>query len=76
MDNIVWDKLPQKKQSELTNKVKRMSQRFDCIDYAKAAHTNFITKGRLHGAGYAGRPPVTAWNVRRSGKNFYGNVAA
>lgn len=42
--NIVWDKLPQKKQSELTSKVKRLSQKFARIDYTKAAHTNFITK--------------------------------
>lgn len=44
MSDIVWDKLPQKKQAQLTGKVKRLSQRFARIDYAKAAHTNLITK--------------------------------
>lgn len=44
MGDIVWDKLSQKKQSELTSKVKRLSQKFVRIDYAKAAHANFITK--------------------------------
>jgi hypothetical protein len=44
MSDIVWDKLPQKKQYELTNKTKRLSQKYARIDYAKAAHTNFITK--------------------------------
>ncbi len=44
MNDIVWDKLPPKKQSELTSKVKRLSQKFARIDYEKAAHTNFITK--------------------------------
>ena len=44
MSDIVWDKLPQKKQFELTNKAKRLSQKFARIDYTKAAHTNFITK--------------------------------
>ena len=44
MGDIVWDKLPQKKQYELTSKVKRLSQKFARIDYAKEAHTNFITK--------------------------------
>lgn len=44
MSDIVWEKLPQKKQYELTGKVKRLSQKFARIDYEKAAHTNFITK--------------------------------
>ena len=44
MGDIIWDKLPQKKQSELTSKVKRLSQKFARIDYTKAARTNFITK--------------------------------
>lgn len=44
MNDIIWDKLPQKKRSELIKKVKRLSQKFSRIDYAKAAHTNFLTK--------------------------------
>ena len=44
MGDIIWDKPPQKKQSELTSKVKRLSQKFARIDYTKAARTNFITK--------------------------------
>lgn len=44
MSDIAWDKLPQKKQYELTSKVKRLSQKFARTDYSKAAHTNFITK--------------------------------
>lgn len=44
MGSTVWDKLPPKKQSELTGKVRRLSQKFVRIDYTKAAHTNFITK--------------------------------
>ncbi len=44
MGDVVWNKLPQKKQSELTSRVKRLSRNFASIDYSKAAHTNFITK--------------------------------
>ncbi len=44
MENIVWEKLTEKKQSELTRKVKKLSQRFARIDYKRPAHTNGITK--------------------------------
>lgn len=44
MSDIVWDKLPERKQSELAEKVKKLSQKFSCIDYTKPAHTNLITK--------------------------------
>ncbi len=44
MGDIVWDKLSEKKQSQLTRKVKRLSQKFAHINYAKPAHTNLITK--------------------------------
>lgn len=44
MSDIAWDKLPQKKQYELTSKVKRLSQKFARIDYTKAAHTNLLVK--------------------------------
>ncbi len=44
MGDIVWDKLPQKKQSALADKVKRLSQKLSSVDYTKAARTNLITK--------------------------------
>lgn len=44
MSEIVWEKLPQKKQIELARKIKNLSQKFSRIDYSKPAHTNFITK--------------------------------
>lgn len=44
MGDIVWDKLSEKKQAELTIKIKKLSQKFVHIDYTKPAHTNLITK--------------------------------
>ncbi len=44
MSDIVWDKLTEKKQAELTRKVKKFSRRFANIDYTKPAQTNLITK--------------------------------
>ncbi len=44
MEDVVWDKLSEKKQAGLTRKVKKLSRRFAHIDYTKPAHTNLITK--------------------------------
>ena len=44
MGDIVWEKLSQKKQAELTRKLKKLSHKFAQIDYTKPAHTNLITK--------------------------------
>ena len=44
MGDIVWDKLTERKQHELTKKMKRLSERFTHMDYVKPARTNTITK--------------------------------
>lgn len=44
MSDIVWDKLSEKKQAELTQKVKKLSEKFTCINYQKPARTNLMTK--------------------------------
>ena len=44
MSDIVWEKLPQKKQAELAGKLQKLSRKFAHIDYTKPAHTNLITK--------------------------------
>lgn len=44
MSNIFWDELSEKKQSELTNKAKKLALKFAHMDYAKPARTNLITK--------------------------------
>lgn len=44
MNDIVWEKLPQKKQAELAGKLQKLSRKFAHIDYTKPAHTNLITK--------------------------------
>lgn len=44
MSNIVWDKLPERKQAELTRKIGKLSRKFACVDYTKPARTNLITK--------------------------------
>lgn len=47
MGDIIWERLSKKKRSELTRKVKRLSQRFLRIDYTKPAHTGPITKAKF-----------------------------
>lgn len=44
MSDIVWDKLPEQKQAELTRKIGKLSHQFACLDYAKPAHTALATK--------------------------------
>lgn len=44
MNDIVWDKLPERKQAELTRKIGKLSRKFARMDYAKPAHTNLITR--------------------------------
>lgn len=44
MGNIFWEKLSQKKQAELTEKVEKLSRKFAHIDYTKPAHTNLTAK--------------------------------
>lgn len=44
MSDIVWDKLPQKKQAELTEKIRSLTQKFARIDYTKPARTNLLVK--------------------------------
>ena len=44
MSDIVWEKLPQKKQAELAGKLQKLSRKFAHIDYTKPAYTNLITK--------------------------------
>lgn len=47
MGDIVWERLSEKKRAELTRKVKKLSQKFVQIDYAKPAYTNLITKTKF-----------------------------
>lgn len=44
MRDIVWDKLTEKKQAELTRGINKLSQKFAHMDYTKPAHTNLFTK--------------------------------
>ena len=44
MSDIVWEKLPAKKQAKLTRKAIKLSEKFARIDYTKPARTKLITK--------------------------------
>jgi len=44
MSEIIWDKLPEKKRASLTKKIRKLSQKFSQINYAKPAHTSLMTK--------------------------------
>lgn len=44
MSETVWDKLPEKKQASLTKKVRRLSQKFARINYAKPECAGLMTK--------------------------------
>lgn len=44
MSDIVWDKLPEHKQAELTRKIEKLSQKFARVDYTRPARTHLITR--------------------------------
>lgn len=46
-EDIVWEKLSEKKRAKLTGNVKKLSQKFAQIDYAKPAYTNLLTKTKF-----------------------------
>ncbi len=47
MSDIVWERLSEKKRTQLTRGVKRLSQEFAHMNYAKPARTNLMTKIRF-----------------------------
>ena len=44
MNDIIWDKLSEKKRKKLTKNINRLAGKFAKINYAKPAHTKLITK--------------------------------
>ncbi len=44
MNDILWDKISEKKRKKLTNGIKRLARKFVKINYSKPAHTKLITK--------------------------------
>jgi len=48
MNDIFWDKLPQKKQAKITRKIKKLSKKFERINYDKPAHIKFKTKFKFY----------------------------
>lgn len=40
MGDTVWERLPEKKRAMITEKVKRLAERFALVDYSKPAHAN------------------------------------
>lgn len=47
MSEISWDKLPEKKRTEMISKLEKTADIFASIDYTKPAHTSLITKGKF-----------------------------
>ena len=44
INDIVWDKVSEKRRKKLTKSINRLARRFSKINYAKPAHTKFTTK--------------------------------
>ena len=44
MNDIIWDKLPEKKRKNLTENINRLARKYAKINYAKPARTKLITK--------------------------------
>ena len=44
MNDIIWDKLSEKKRKQLTKNINKIARQFAKINYAKSAHTKLITK--------------------------------
>lgn len=47
MGDIVWDKLTEKKRSELTKRMKRLSEKLSRIHYEKPAQANTVTRTKF-----------------------------
>ncbi|MCR4926248.1 MAG: NAD(P)H-dependent oxidoreductase [Clostridiales bacterium] len=47
MSDIVWERLPEKRQIKLTRGIKKLSKKFADIDYTKPAHTKLSTKTKF-----------------------------
>lgn len=47
MNDIVWDKLPDKKRARLTRGIRRLALKFARIDYARPARMKLVTKIRF-----------------------------
>lgn len=47
MSDIVWERLPESKQKELTDRIKKLSRKFVSLDYTKPASTNLTVKIRF-----------------------------
>ena len=48
MSEISWDRLNEKKRSEMTNGISKMAKKFASIDYSKKAGTNLLTKAKFY----------------------------
>ncbi len=48
MGDIVWDRLPEKKRDEMTNKLTTLAQKMLSIDYSKPAHATLSTKAKFY----------------------------
>ncbi len=48
MSDIVWDRLPLKKQHKLIKKINKLSHKLAKVNYHKPAHTNFKTKLKFY----------------------------
>lgn len=48
MSEVVWDRLPEKKRTDMTNGMVRAGMKFANIDYSKPARTNLLTKAKFY----------------------------
>ena len=48
MGDINWDKLTDKKRSEMTGKLTSLARKMASVDYTRPAHTNLITKAKFY----------------------------
>ena len=48
MGDIVWDRLPEKKRIQMTNRIVSTACKFAQIDYSKPARTNLLTKAKFY----------------------------
>lgn len=48
MDDIVWDRLTEKRRRKLTKKIKNLSEKFACINYAEPARADIITRIKFY----------------------------
>lgn len=72
MEDVVWDRLTEKRRRQLMKKIKCLSEKFSQIDYNKPGRTNLITKIKFEACRMMQKALYEKGNVSFDGKYWAG----